>query len=142
MRGPYPGESRVGVIRFVEGGASRRSSRTVPRQCQFRDQVGYSAFAGTELPSQRPRGVGDISDMQAMNHYDRDALVADDSSRVPWMIRIAFATRRGPALQRRRASAVPAFPRLFDLKVGADRLHSRVRNLVFGPEEPFEKQVG
>jgi 2-polyprenyl-6-methoxyphenol hydroxylase-like FAD-dependent oxidoreductase len=32
--------------------------------------------------------------------------------------------------------------RRFDLVVGADGLHSRVRTLVFGPEERFEKQLG
>ena len=30
----------------------------------------------------------------------------------------------------------------FDLVVGADGLHSRVRRLVFGPDEPFEKYLG
>jgi 2-polyprenyl-6-methoxyphenol hydroxylase-like FAD-dependent oxidoreductase len=32
--------------------------------------------------------------------------------------------------------------REFDLVVGADGLHSRVRNLVFGPEEKFRKDLG
>lgn len=32
--------------------------------------------------------------------------------------------------------------RSFDLVVGADGLHSRVRQLVFGPEEKFEKYLG
>ena len=32
--------------------------------------------------------------------------------------------------------------RRFDLVIGADGLHSRVRTLVFGPEEQFEKQLG
>jgi len=35
-----------------------------------------------------------------------------------------------------------AAPRDFDLVVGADGLHSRVRALVFGPEEKFEKDLG
>lgn len=35
-----------------------------------------------------------------------------------------------------------AAPRAFDLVVGADGLHSRVRELVFGPEERFEKDLG
>ncbi len=30
----------------------------------------------------------------------------------------------------------------FDLVVGADGLHSRVRRLAFGPDEPFEKYLG
>ncbi|MFG3053475.1 FAD-dependent monooxygenase [Kitasatospora sp. NPDC048239] len=33
-------------------------------------------------------------------------------------------------------------PRTFDLVVGADGLHSRVRKLVFGPEERFLRQLG
>jgi len=33
-------------------------------------------------------------------------------------------------------------PRDFDLVVGADGLHSRVRELVFGPESQFEKYLG
>ena len=33
-------------------------------------------------------------------------------------------------------------PRTFDLVIGADGLHSRVRELVFGPEERFEKYLG
>ena len=33
-------------------------------------------------------------------------------------------------------------PRDFDLVVGADGLHSRVRRLAFGPEEQFEKYLG
>jgi 2-polyprenyl-6-methoxyphenol hydroxylase-like FAD-dependent oxidoreductase len=32
--------------------------------------------------------------------------------------------------------------RKFDLVVGADGLHSRVRRLIFGPQEQFEKQLG
>jgi 2-polyprenyl-6-methoxyphenol hydroxylase-like FAD-dependent oxidoreductase len=32
--------------------------------------------------------------------------------------------------------------RQFDLVIGADGLHSRVRTLVFGPEDRFEKQLG
>jgi 2-polyprenyl-6-methoxyphenol hydroxylase-like FAD-dependent oxidoreductase len=32
--------------------------------------------------------------------------------------------------------------RRFDLVVGADGLHSRVRKLVFGPQDQFEKQLG
>jgi 2-polyprenyl-6-methoxyphenol hydroxylase-like FAD-dependent oxidoreductase len=32
--------------------------------------------------------------------------------------------------------------RRFDLVIGADGLHSRVRTLVFGPEDRFEKQLG
>ena len=35
-----------------------------------------------------------------------------------------------------------AEPRRFDLVVGADGLHSRVRKLAFGPEETFEKYLG
>ena len=35
-----------------------------------------------------------------------------------------------------------AAPRDFDLVVGADGLHSRVRDLVFGPIEQFEKDLG
>ena len=33
-------------------------------------------------------------------------------------------------------------PRMFDLVVGADGLHSRVRELVFGPERRFERYLG
>jgi 2-polyprenyl-6-methoxyphenol hydroxylase-like FAD-dependent oxidoreductase len=33
-------------------------------------------------------------------------------------------------------------PRTFDLVVGADGLHSRVRELVFGPEHQFERYLG
>ncbi|WP_433256842.1 FAD-dependent monooxygenase [Streptosporangium sp. CA-135522] len=33
-------------------------------------------------------------------------------------------------------------PRMFDLVVGADGLHSRTRELVFGPEEPFLRHLG
>jgi len=33
-------------------------------------------------------------------------------------------------------------PRTFDLVVGADGLHSRVRELVFGPEKQFERYLG
>jgi 2-polyprenyl-6-methoxyphenol hydroxylase-like FAD-dependent oxidoreductase len=35
-----------------------------------------------------------------------------------------------------------AVPRTFDLVVGADGLHSRVRHLAFGPEEQFEMPLG
>ena len=33
-------------------------------------------------------------------------------------------------------------PRRFDLVIGADGLHSNVRNLVFGPQEQFERSLG
>jgi 2-polyprenyl-6-methoxyphenol hydroxylase-like FAD-dependent oxidoreductase len=33
-------------------------------------------------------------------------------------------------------------PRRFDLVIGADGLHSKVREIAFGPEERFEKQLG
>jgi 2-polyprenyl-6-methoxyphenol hydroxylase-like FAD-dependent oxidoreductase len=42
----------------------------------------------------------------------------------------------GVQVQFRRSTA-----RSFDLVIGADGLHSRVRTLVFGPEEQFEKQL-
>src|SRR5262249_47756070 len=32
-------------------------------------------------------------------------------------------------------------PRRFDLVIGADGLHSNVRNLVFGPQEKFERSL-
>ena len=32
--------------------------------------------------------------------------------------------------------------RQFDLVIGADGLHSKVRELIFGPEDSFEKQLG
>jgi 2-polyprenyl-6-methoxyphenol hydroxylase-like FAD-dependent oxidoreductase len=35
-----------------------------------------------------------------------------------------------------------AQPRRFDVVIGADGLHSVVRKLTFGPEEPFEKYLG
>jgi 2-polyprenyl-6-methoxyphenol hydroxylase-like FAD-dependent oxidoreductase len=35
-----------------------------------------------------------------------------------------------------------AAPRVFDLVIGADGLHSIVRDLVFGPESQFERQLG
>ena len=35
-----------------------------------------------------------------------------------------------------------AMPRDFDLVIGADGLHSRVRRLAFGPEEEFERSLG
>jgi 2-polyprenyl-6-methoxyphenol hydroxylase-like FAD-dependent oxidoreductase len=36
----------------------------------------------------------------------------------------------------------PTAPRAFDLVIGADGLHSRVRRMVFGPEEQFEARLG
>jgi 2-polyprenyl-6-methoxyphenol hydroxylase-like FAD-dependent oxidoreductase len=41
-----------------------------------------------------------------------------------------------------RVSFQQAAPRDFDLVIGADGLHSTVRELVFGPESQFEKQLG
>ncbi len=41
-----------------------------------------------------------------------------------------------------RATLERGGPRDFDLVIGADGLHSRVRRLVFGPEDRFEKQLG
>jgi 2-polyprenyl-6-methoxyphenol hydroxylase-like FAD-dependent oxidoreductase len=41
-----------------------------------------------------------------------------------------------------RATFESGLVRDFDLVVGADGLHSRVRKLVFGPEERFEKYLG
>ena len=35
-----------------------------------------------------------------------------------------------------------ANPRSFDLVVGADGLRSQIRDLVFGPSEPFERKLG
>ena len=41
-----------------------------------------------------------------------------------------------------RVEFVRGAPREFDLVVGADGLHSRVRALAFGPEEEFERYLG
>jgi len=41
-----------------------------------------------------------------------------------------------------RVSFDHASPRNFDLVIGADGLHSRVRELVFGPEKSFERRLG
>src|SRR5262249_37581706 len=106
MRGPYPGELRVRVIRFVEEGGSRREAaeqvqvsassaiRWVQRfredgVCEPMPRGGRLSCA--RLPSEQSKDCTDVSDrtfgrsillnagaisgMQAMNHYDRDALV-------------------------------------------------------------------
>ena len=44
--------------------------------------------------------------------------------------------------EKKCASPSRTQPREFDLVVGADGLHSRVRELVFGPENHFEKYLG
>lgn len=41
-----------------------------------------------------------------------------------------------------RVGLASGVEREFDLVIGADGLHSNVRKLVFGPEEPFEKDLG
>ena len=41
-----------------------------------------------------------------------------------------------------RVSFEHGAPREFDLVIGADGLHSKVRELVFGPESQFEKRLG
>ena len=41
-----------------------------------------------------------------------------------------------------RASFENGSPRDFDLVIGADGLHSKIRELVFGPESQFERQLG
>jgi 2-polyprenyl-6-methoxyphenol hydroxylase-like FAD-dependent oxidoreductase len=50
------------------------------------------------------------------------------------------------AIDERATGVVVSFEhgaaREFDLVIGADGLHSRVRDLVFGPENQFEKQLG
>ena len=44
--------------------------------------------------------------------------------------------------ERVRVTFESGSPRDFDLVVGADGLHSRVRRLAFGPDEQFEKYLG
>jgi 2-polyprenyl-6-methoxyphenol hydroxylase-like FAD-dependent oxidoreductase len=50
------------------------------------------------------------------------------------------------AIEERAADALVSFeqgsPRAFDLVVGADGLHSTVRQLAFGPESQFERRLG
>jgi 2-polyprenyl-6-methoxyphenol hydroxylase-like FAD-dependent oxidoreductase len=66
---------------------------------------------------------GAVQDRVDLILHETVAAIKDDGDRV----RVTFES--GPT-------------RDFDLGVGADGLHSRVRRLVFGPEQEFEKYLG
>ena len=99
--------------------------------------------AGRRVASVRPATIlGDItryvtigrSDLAAAIYDALDGaaeLILDDTVRAltDQGIRVRVIFESGPA-------------RNFDLVVGADGLHSRVRRLVFGPDERFERYLG
>ena len=108
-------------------------------RCPVRPDVqrfGHEPVLFEQAPG--PRTGGYVIDFWGIG-YD----VADRMGLVPALLELGYRVGEWPlvdsAIKETPASVRIAFdrgePRDFDLVVGADGLHSRVRGLVFGPEE-------
>ncbi len=101
-------------------GSGRRIAHMDPRQVIDRAGDRYVTIARSDLAA----AIYAALDGKVETIFDDTVHVLDD---VGGRVRVEFA-RGGP--------------REFDLVVGADGLHSRVRTLTFGPESEFERSLG
>jgi 2-polyprenyl-6-methoxyphenol hydroxylase-like FAD-dependent oxidoreductase len=110
---------QVGEVRFVDS--------------RGRPSAGFSTGALRRLTRDRFTSLR-RSDLAAALHS-----ALNDSVETIFADSIASIEDRGDRL---RVSFDRAAPRSFDLAIGADGLHSRVRQIAFGPEEQFAAPLG
>lgn len=95
--------------------------------------AGFSAKVFARLTNGRYTSLrrGDLASVIYRSVQDRVETIFGDS--------ISRIEQHGPGV---RVAFEHGAPRDFDLVIGADGLHSAVRDLAFGPQSQFEKQLG
>ncbi len=99
--------------------------------------------AGHRVASLRPAAMlGGTERYVSIARSDLAAVIYDSIDSAAELILGDSVLALTDAGDRVRVTFEKAEPRDFDLVVGADGLHSRVRRLVFGPDKQFERYLG
>jgi 2-polyprenyl-6-methoxyphenol hydroxylase-like FAD-dependent oxidoreductase len=128
----YTIAERMGILSEVrKAGYSVQEVRVV--DSHGRRAAGFSAKVFARLTNGRFTSLrrGDLASVIYRSVQDRVETIFGDS--------ISRIEQNGPGV---RVAFQHGAPRDFDLVIGADGLHSAVRDLAFGPQSQFEKQLG